>query len=68
MIIWHGMWTNSIPPSYYRISIEDGKYVIEHRRNMDEQWGEQYVNEKSTLIMAGWYGMTKRYDNLELLP
>ena len=68
MIIWHGMWINSASPTYYRIRQNNKNTIIETRRGLTEEWMSYWLGNSVALVMGNWYGITHRYEHLEILP
>lgn len=74
MIIWHGKWNfDDEGYSQYRIIRRSGDgYFVEVFNQDDKVWrgdkawevGDMNIRMK----MSDWYGMTRNYDRLELLP
>ena len=72
MIIWHGKWTHETTSySHYRVLFENGRYSVQTRRTERDEWKSEWIKDvgrTKALDMSGWYGMTARYDSLEILP
>lgn len=68
MIIWHGLWHESFPPGYYRISHNGIGFVVEERKYKTDKWDKNTIVESDEINMSEWYGIIYRYDKLELLP